>query len=341
MASTERCANCGKQGDGFKRCTICKDAHYCGPACQKDDWKHHKKKCTTPVPIQLKDVGAKTECTPPVPLVEFRAKVDAARKAKDWRAVLKYEGQLEEMLNCKWPGVANIPDWMQRNSAHLLTAFSYAHHDGFVETGKIEHTRAFHGYAERLIPMLGELQHFRDQADAMCMLSRLLGAVGRKSESATWFQRARDVGAANGFFSLESKACVGLGNLAFLDGRHEEAEGLMRNALVAAELNEMDDPEYELYAISPLIKMLFETSCIDEVEPLVLRYREAAMGYWKNGGIFSIAGVDCFICSARLHEVICSHNPFLNPLSISQLLLAAARPYRMSMPIAHNGGARG
>ena len=93
MASKECCAHCGKQGDGFKRCSICKATHYCGSACQKADWKRHKKECTTPVPPS-----------------EFQAKVDAARQAKDWRGVLKYEARMEEMLFCKKSGIANIPE---------------------------------------------------------------------------------------------------------------------------------------------------------------------------------------------------------------------------------------
>ena len=90
------------------------------------------------------------------------------------------------------------------------------------------------------------------------------------------------------------------------EGRHEEGVALLRNALVAAELNELDDPAYELDALDELMSELFTTKSIDEVEPLVLRYREAAKAYSENEG----AGV-CFrelnslLLSARLYEVLC------------------------------------
>ena len=58
------------------------------------------------------------------------------------------------------------------------------------------------------------------------------------------------------------------------EGRREEGVELLRNALVAAELNELDDPQYELDALDVLIQALF---------------RE-----FNN-----------LLCSARLHEVLC------------------------------------
>ena len=80
-ASAESCANCGKQGEGLKRCSRCKQASYCGAECQNADWKRHKKKCA-----------------PPVPLQDITAKVDAARASGDWRGVLRWEGRMEELM---------------------------------------------------------------------------------------------------------------------------------------------------------------------------------------------------------------------------------------------------
>ena len=86
--------------------------------------------------------------------------------------------------------------------------------------------------------------------------------------AATWYQRARDVGAAHGFFSVESKACRGLGFMEVAKGRHEEGLDLLRNSLAAAELNELDDPVYVLEALECLIGALFATASIDEVHDL-------------------------------------------------------------------------
>jgi hypothetical protein len=140
----------------------------------------------------------------------------------------------------------------------------------------------------------------------------------RMSEAATWYQRARDVGAAHGFFSLESTACMGLGTAETDAGRYEEGVALLRNALVAAELNELDDPKYELDALELLVQALFEINSIDELEPLLLRYREAAKAHSVNEGGACFSEINSRLCSARLHEVLCMHPAFGNPITTMQ-----------------------
>jgi hypothetical protein len=195
----------------------------------------------------------------------------------------------------------------------ILEAFSVSHQMGFHETGSKVHAHSYVGLVERRIPLLGRLQRFRDQGGAMCSLSNILLLLERNSEAATWNQRARDVGAAHGFFSLESTACMGLGEETMREGRHEDGLALLRNALVAAELNELDDPKYELDALNSLIHALFTTQAIDEVEPLILRYREVAKATSETKG-FSFAEFDSLLCRACLHEVLCMHPAFGSPL---------------------------
>jgi len=192
----------------------------------------------------------------------------------------------------------------------ILSVFCNAHRIGFYATGSKDHARSYVGLQERQIPILGELQRFRDQGEAMCILSNILSSLEGNSKAATWYQRARDVGAAHGFFSLESKACVGLGEVAMRTGRHEEGLELLRNALVAAELNELDDPDDELNALKALIFALFATKSFDEVELLVLRYREVAKAQSEKEG-FCFAEINSLLCSARLQEVLCLCTPRL------------------------------
>jgi len=277
-ASAEICAHCGKQGAGFKRCSRCKQACYCGAACQNADWKRHKK-----------------TCAPPVPLQDVAAKINAAQTAGDWREVLKWEGRMEELM-------AHRPDDF---CLGILSVFANAHRMGFAATSSKDNAHSLAGLEERQIPLLGKLLRFRDQGEAMCSLSIMLRFLERNSESATLFQRARDVGAAHGFFSLESTACMGLGMAAMEEGRHEEGVALLRNALVAAELNELDDAKYEREALHALIGGLFKSNAIDEVEPLVLRYREAAKAQSEEKGLLTCAALDCVYYTARLHEVLC------------------------------------
>jgi hypothetical protein len=245
--------------------------------CQNAHWKRHKK-----------------NCAPPAPLQDVAATVNASQEAGDWRGVLKWEGRMEELM------ARQSDDDCLGN----LSVFSDAHQMGFHATGSKDHARSYAGLMERRIPLLGKLQRFRDQGDAMCRLSHNLRFLERKSEAATWYQRARDVGAAHGFFSLESAACAGLGYVAMDEGRHEEGVALLRNALVAAELNELDDPTYELDALMSLIHALFQTNAIDEVEPLVLRLRQAAKAQSERGRLFFCSELRSIVFSARLHGVL-------------------------------------
>jgi hypothetical protein len=70
----------------------------------------------------------------------------------------------------------------------------------------------------------------------MCSISVSLKFLGRKKDAAIYYQKARDVGAAHGFFSVESAACMGLGQDSVEEGREEEGLDLLRNALVHPEL---------------------------------------------------------------------------------------------------------
>ena len=109
------------------------------------------------------------------------------------------------------------------------------------------------------------------------------------------------------------------------EGRHEEGLALLRNALVAAELNEMDDSAFELVALKSLIHALFQTKSIDEAEPLVLRYREAAEAEREREG-FDLLEFDSLLCSARLYEVLFLCTPRWEHDTKAQSLLPA-RPH--------------
>ena len=296
MAVTAKsCARCGKQGVEFKRCSRCKQTSYCGAECQNADWKRHKKKCA-----------------PLVPLEDVASKINAARATQDWRGILQWEGRMEEMM-------ADEPDDF---CSKILSVFSDAHNLGCQATASTDHARSFVGLAERRIPLLGKLQRFRDQGESMCRLSDVLSFLERNSEAATWYQRARDVGAAHGFFSLESRACLGLGTTALREGRLEEGMALLRNALVAAELNELDDPRYELNAVESLVEALLPTHEIDETEPLVVRYREAAKAKSEKEG-FCFAEFNSLLFSARLHEVLCLCTPRLGTSHHSSVIASS------------------
>ena len=87
-------------------------------------------------------------------------------------------------------------------------------------------------------------------------------------------------------------------------GRHEEAVLLFQNALAAAPLGEGDDviPQ-ELNILKKLTDALFVTDSVDDVEPLVERYRAMfKQGIAKAEHLRSFELHSLYI-SARLHEV--------------------------------------
>ena len=204
-ASASSCSHCGKKGKkgfAFKRCSVCKDAEYCGAECQKAGWKQHKKTCALPL-ASKEDVWAA---------------VQEAAATADWRGVLKWEGRMEEVLAGRGGAFCE----------RVLSKFSEAHMLEWNETGSNDGTNLAIRLQDRRIVLLRKLERFRDQGNEMCACADYLSLTGKKQEAARYFQRARDVGAAHGFFSVESQACLGLGFQSLREGRHDEGLDLLR-----------------------------------------------------------------------------------------------------------------
>jgi len=173
------CAHCGKQKAVMKRCSVCKQVSYCGAECQKAGWKKHKKAC-----VKLEDVWNR---------------VEAAHYALDFREVLKWEGRMEELL-------VSQSDVTQE---FVLMIFSAAHHSGLVSTGNTDHAVSVGRIDVRRVELLGKLQRFRDQGACLCVIADCFIFQENQKEALKYFERARDVGAAHGFFSLECTSCSG------------------------------------------------------------------------------------------------------------------------------------
>jgi hypothetical protein len=290
-ASVPCCAHCGQQGVAFKRCSLCKEASYCGAECQKAGWRRHRK-----------------TCAPPLSLHQVWENLKAAEATGDWRGVLKVEGRMEELLKRQTDAGCN---W-------TLTAFVKANELGRESTGSSEHARSVIQLEERRVEILGKMQHFRDQGGALCTIADRFFLLGRTRDAATYFNRARDLGAAHGFFSIECRACLGLASLAMFEERHEEALELYRNALAAAPLNEEDTTSYERTALNHLTRALVVTHGLDELEPLVPRYRDAAKAETRRRGCLCYDELQSLLSAAQFHEVLCT--PCFEPLHICQTL---------------------
>ena len=275
------CAHCGQQGRDLKRCPVCRQAWYCGADCQKSGWKKHKKKCA-----------------PPLCLVEVWEKVCAACAALEWQGVLKWQGRMEELMTGKSDESCN----------EALINFQIGHRLALDSTGNTAHSLSIIALEERRVKLLGKMQRFRDQGGEMCALADSLHGAGRKQEAGVWYHKARDVGAAHGFFSVECEACYGLGNLAMAEGRDVEGLDLLRNALAASSLSEDEEQQWEFPVMQSLIGGLFKMDALEEVEPLIQRYREAAKA--KSSLPHELS---CLYFKARLHEVPCIWHPRWTP----------------------------
>ena len=181
----------------------------------------------------------------------------------------------------------------------LIATFQKAHMKLMVTDTK--HAMEVVTLGERRVELLGKLQRFRDQADEMYTIATTFLAVKSLSYAELYFQRARDVGAAHGFFSVEGKACTGLGEMKVRDGRHAEGVDLLRNAMVAFTLD--DDEDGELNAMNYLIDALFKTEGLEEVGTLLPRLRAAAAASSRREGSLCEAELACLLFSSRLHEV--------------------------------------
>ena len=208
----------------LKRCARCKQASYCGAECQKAGWAAHKMTCAVRVSVAPAGGSSRRRELPPIPIEEVFDIVYAANAAYDWRGVLKWEGRMEELLE-------EQEDDCQES---ILGVFSSANYMGRASTGRIQHALKVISLQERRIELLGTLQRFRDQGASICSVAESLLVLERRQEARKQYERARDVGAAHGFFSIECRACVGLGNIAMVEGRHDEGVDLSRNALAAA-----------------------------------------------------------------------------------------------------------
>jgi len=163
------------QGVALKVCSRCKQAPYCGAACQKAAWKGHKVTCMT-LKGDLRDVFQQ---------------VVVANSMGDWRGVLKWEGRIDELLenqsDTQCDAIFQIfvqASWQQISST--------SSHDKALKLEKLDRLE------ERRVDLLGKMERFRDQGEGMCSIGQNLLLAQKAHDAKRWFQRGRDVGEAHG-----------------------------------------------------------------------------------------------------------------------------------------------
>ena len=200
-ASETSCAHCGKQGAGFKRCSVCKDVSYCGAKCQNAAWKGHKKLC--------------------LPMDQLWEKLNAAYAADGGgalREILKFEGRLDDMLKGHTFATHDRTIRLFVDGHRVCLSDLDVTYDI-----KAKHALAMSKLQERRITLLSSVERFRDAGEVIVDLAGSLILVDKHTEAALCFQRARKLGELHGLFALECSSTLGLGHLALVQGRDEEA----------------------------------------------------------------------------------------------------------------------
>ena len=140
LSLKDTCSRCGKKGAAFKRCSVCKQASYCGAECQNVAWKKHKKTCAPPKPLE--------------PVKEVRKRLHAADESDDFAGILKCEGRLEELMD-------GLPDDC---CDAILRTFLKAHNSlGSTSSEMRDHSISSVRLMEMRIDLLGSMERFRDQ----------------------------------------------------------------------------------------------------------------------------------------------------------------------------------
>mmetsp|Transcript_48962 Transcript_48962/g.111528 ORF Transcript_48962/g.111528 Transcript_48962/m.111528 type:complete len:271 (+) Transcript_48962:1-813(+) len=176
---------------------------------------------------------------------------------------------------------------------------------------------------KRLVDLLGKEERFRHQGEAMYTMANQLFTSGEFEEAEKWYARTQKLAEAHGFFSLESRRCLGLGLVALEEKRDKDGMELLWNSLVAARLDEIEDGLSELSALTVLIPVLTTRKELDEAEPLVLRFREAAKEQSRKLGQFSSQELEGIYLSAKLQKARGKPHEAVNELrSLLDLLRA-------------------
>ena len=158
----DSCAHCGVQaplGAELQRCSRCKQAAYCGAACQRAAWKGHKKGCAEFSVVAL------------LPLRDVYRQVQAAEAAGNFHEILRWEGRLEEMLEVQGAGFRG-----DQGRQGILCTFVRAHQMAteMSPMAAAPHALKLVRLEERRVELLGKLERFRDQAEAMCGVAQNL-----------------------------------------------------------------------------------------------------------------------------------------------------------------------
>jgi len=168
------------------------------------------------------------------------------------------------------------------NGVRFLAAFYRAHFlsGNFAKAALV---------AERRADMLGSLRRLRDQGECMGWVANALDDAGDVAGARKWTCRARSLGEAHGFFSVEAAACHRLAKMDLDDGKIEEGMEMLRHTLKVTEFVEEDSPQFkrcEVAVLLDVMEALFDHYPAEraELDTMLARYEAAAKALSLRSG---------------------------------------------------------
>ena len=132
-------------------------------------------------------------------------------------------------------------------------------------------------YEQRRGKLLAKLERFNDQGTLLCYVADCYNLIGEYEKSNSHHKQARRIAEDHGFYSIECLSCRGHGQSLVDQGKVEEGLDLLRNAVIAGPLCEIDADSYELSALDALVLALVNEGCMSEASHHVTRLCGLAM----------------------------------------------------------------
>jgi ATP/maltotriose-dependent transcriptional regulator MalT len=155
---------------------------------------------------------------------------------------------------------------------HFVTALRARQYQKFT-TDKIQDIIA---YEQRRGTLLAKLQRFKDQGTLLCYIADCYNLTGDYNESNKNHKQARRIAEDHGFYSIECLSCRGHGQSLVDQGIVEEGLDLLRNAVIAGPLCEIDADSFELCALDALVLALVNKGHMSEASSHISRLCELA-----------------------------------------------------------------
>mmetsp|Transcript_14737 Transcript_14737/g.35580 ORF Transcript_14737/g.35580 Transcript_14737/m.35580 type:complete len:353 (-) Transcript_14737:36-1094(-) len=309
------CACCGAAGASLKAFDRNVLVVYCDSRCRAATWKERKRNSREP--LTLADVGRR---------------VFAATKSNDFKCLLQWEHMLDDLLRTQ----------SAEENCVTLDGYERAHRT----FGNSDESAVLN---EERIALLHTMQRFEETGQALCLAGDTARRAGNREGAAAFFRRARDLGDAHGLPRVECEASIGLGDIATLEGRCEDAVEILRGVLAKVAMVEDsfsgEKNELQGIVVQKLAERMLAANDLDAAEALIHQYR-ATLTFAERLSTeqvpVSACGSSTNLTAPRLGSPLCdaitSHSLTARLLNARRDLRGEAAELNAILALARQGG---